>query len=403
MRRWVLAACLVVAVAALAATRTVTGRRWLMDLVEPGAQSAVAAAPTELEPVYDGPDTARPRIGVRLVPVVSGIEQPTDVVSVPGRPELAVVLSKLGKAWIADLGTGTVREWFSVEVETGGEMGLLGLAFSPSFATDETFYVHSNPPGMKSRVARWVGWERPHEVAAVLELEQPYKNHNAGQLQFGPDGLLYVGFGDGGFRGDPHGNGQDRSTLLGAMLRLDVSGGGSRVPADNPWVGVAGVRPEIWAYGLRNPWRFSFDPRGRLIVADVGQNKFEEIDLVRRGDNLGWNVREADHCFQPETGCRTEGMVDPIWSYGRDEGISVTGGVVWTAPGPLQGKYLFADYGTGRLWAMDLPDRVERVTGVTALGRFSLAPTAFGRAPDGSVWVCDFRSGAVYRIVVADG
>jgi glucose/arabinose dehydrogenase len=399
----VLVACVAVALAALAATRTVTGRRFLMDLAQPGAQRAAAASPTDLLPVFDGPDTTRPRIPVRLVPVVHGVEQPTDVGSVPGHPEIAVVLSKLGTAWIADLGAGTVRKWFEVEVETGVEMGLLGLAFSPSFATDETFYVHSNPPGMKSRIARWVGWERPLEVAVVLEVDQPYKNHNAGQIQFGPDGMLYVGFGDGGFRADPHGHGQNRATMLGSMLRLDVSEGeGYRVPPDNPFLGVDGVRPETWAYGLRNPWRYSFDPRGRMVVADVGQNKFEEIDLVGRGDDLGWNVREADHCFQPETGCRTEGLVDPIWSYGRNEGISVTGGVVWTAPGPLQGKYLFADYGTGRLWALDLPDTVQRVASVTSLGRFQFEPTAFGRAPDGSVWVCDFRSGAVYRIVVAE-
>jgi glucose/arabinose dehydrogenase len=189
--------------------------------------------------------------------------------------------------------------------------------------------------------------------------------------------------------------------MLGSMLRIDVAGGGPyRVPADNPWIGVAGVPGETWAFGLRNPWRYSFDPRGRLVAADVGQNRFEEVDIVSRGDNLGWNVREAEHCFEPAEGCATEGMVDPIWSYGRDEGISITGGHVWTAPGELSGMYVFGDYGSGRLWAMQLPDTVSRVPDVIALGRFEgLEPTAFGVAPNGALWLCDFGSDAVYRIV----
>jgi len=361
------------------------------------------AAPTAMTGVFDGPDAGRKRIAVTLVPWVRNVPQPTDVAAVPGHPGRAVVLSKSGTAWLVDVASGSTRVWFEIDVKTAIEMGLLGIAFSPTFATDGSFYVNANPT-MVTRVARWkvdpATLESPREVDVVFEVPQPYANHNAGQLAFGPDGMLYVGLGDGGSRNDPHDHGQDRSTLLGSMLRIDVSGGGAyRVPVDNPWVGVAGVLPETWAYGLRNPWRYSFDPRGRLIVADVGQNRFEEIDIVARGDNLGWNVREAEHCFDPPTGCATEGTVDPVWSYGRDEGISATGGHVWTAPGALAGLYVFADYGSGRLWAMELPDTIRRVAGVTALGHFpGLQPTAFGRAADGSLWVCDFGSDAVYRL-----
>jgi glucose/arabinose dehydrogenase len=358
-----------------------------------------------MTPVFDGPDAGRERIEVTLVPFVTEVPQPTDVVEVPGHPGRAIVLSKTGTAWLVDVQTGSKTRWFEVDVKTSIEMGLLGIAFSPTFATDGTLYVNSNPT-MVTRVARWqvdpATLERPLETDVLLEVPQPYANHNAGQLAFGPDGMLYVGFGDGGSRNDPHDHGQDRTTMLGSMLRIDVAGDGAyRVPPDNPWVGVAGVPPETWAYGLRNPWRYSFDPQGRLVVADVGQNRFEEIDLVARGDNLGWKVREAEHCFEPETGCATEGMVDPIWSYGRDEGISVTGGFVWTASGALSGHYVFGDYGSGRLWALELPDSVRRVADVKALGRFpGLQPAAFGRAPDGTLWVCDFGSDAVYRIVL---
>ncbi|HHO50385.1 MAG TPA: dehydrogenase, partial [Deltaproteobacteria bacterium] len=225
--------------------------------------------------------------------------------------------------------------------------------------------------------------------------------HDAGQLAFGPDGMLYVGLGDGGFRNDPLGAGQDRSTLLGSMLRLDVrTPGRYAVPDDNPFVGIAGVRPEIWAYGLRNPWRYSFTPDGRLVVADVGQNTWEEIDLVSRGDNLGWSLREGSSCFEPPKGCPTVDLTDPIYTYGRKDGGSVTGGVVWTAPGPLQGRYLFGDFSTGRLWALRLPQpgAAAGQAEVTALGRFDLRPSAFGRAPDGRVWVAGFARGAIYQI-----
>jgi glucose/arabinose dehydrogenase len=403
VRTKVLAGLLVVLIASyLAAFFTDGGRRLVVALLSGSGPVAAAAVPT-LEPTFDGADAGRPQLPVRLVPVVRGVAQPTDVAQVPGHPAQLVILGKQGTAWLATEG-GEPSEWFSVSVRTTSELGLLGIAFHPKFDQNGLFFLNVNPSDgeLRTRISRWrvdpATLQHPREDGVVLEIDQPYQNHDGGQLAFGPDGMLYVGMGDGGYRGDPKGHGQDRSTLLGDLLRIDVDTLPYGVPPDNPFVGVAGVRPEIWASGLRNPWRFTFDPRGRLVVADVGQDTLEEIDLVGRGDNLGWSVREGDRCYSPSTGCPIAGFVDPIWTYPRTEGISVTGGVVWTGPGPLAGRYLFADFGTGRIWALELPDRVERVPQVTALGRFDLSPTAFGRAADGGVLVADFRAGAVFRI-----
>jgi glucose/arabinose dehydrogenase len=212
--------------------------------------------------------------------------------------------------------------------------------------------------------------------------------------------MLYVGLGDGGAANDPQDNGQKPGALLGKMLRLDVDGA-SLVPSDNPFVGREGWRPEIWAYGLRNPWRYVFAPDGRLVVADVGQNLWEEVSVVGRGDNMGWARREGAHCFPPKRQCSAEGMVDPIHEYGREEGISITGGVFATgdAVPALRGKYLFADFGSGRFWAIDLPKGVQRVDTVHSLGRWPVTPSAFGRDAAGNVYVADFARGIVYRFV----
>ena len=367
------------------------------------AAPRAAAHVRRLEPVFDGPDAHRPRIAVALEPIVTGIDQPTDVAAVPGHPDRLVVLSKLGTAWLASPGRPPTR-WFDVPVETRSELGLLGIAFPKDFPQTGTFVVNLNPRGARKTEVRR-GHVDPVTLAApaldevLLEQEQPYDNHNGGQVAFGPDGRLYVAFGDGGSAGDPEGRAQDLGTWLGKILRVEVGATGPiGVPADNPFVGRAGARSEIWVVGLRNPWRFTFDPARRMVVADVGQDRFEEIDLAAAGDNLGWNVREADRCFRPEEGC-ADGFVDPIWSYGRDEGVSVTGGVVVMAPGALQGRYVFGDFVSGRLWAMQLPGDHSRVPSVSALGRFDLHPSAFGRAPDGSAWVVDYQAGAVFAVV----
>ncbi len=387
------------------------GRQLLSVMVQGALPPAAAADVHRLEPTFDGADRSRPQVPVRLEPWITGVAQPTDVSLVPGHPSRAVVLSKRGQAYLAEPGAPgrAPEEWFSLDVRTKSEMGLLGIAFAPDFESSGRLWVNHNPSEGDPRTVvtelrtdpRTL--EEPTRVADVLTVAQPYRNHDAGQLVIGPDGMLYVGLGDGGSGGDPLGAGQDRSMLLGSMLRLDVSTPGRyTVPADNPFVGVDGVRPEIWAYGLRNPWRYTFDPQGRMVVADVGQNAWEEIDLVAAGHNLGWKIREGAHCFEPEEGCATEGLVDPIYDYPHTEGVSVTGGLVWTGPGVLSGKYVFGDFATGRLWALSLPERRERVEPV-ALGRFDLSPTAFARDAEGRLWVADYRSGAVFRLVVVEG
>lgn len=410
--RWVSGLALVGLVGVAAWTRTDGFRRFAVGVLDRNSVAAIAAPATHLAPrdrPPGDPDAGRPQVLVGLDPVLTGVVRPTDLAWIPGHGDRLVVLSKDGTAYLARPGQAPTP-WFTLEVPTTSELGLLGIAFHPAFATNGTFYVDATPAvgptGASTRILRGkvdpVTLAGPEVSEVVLEVAQPYPNHNGGQIAFGPDGMLYVALGDGGFRDDPKGNGQDLGTLLGAMLRIDVDHGRPyAVPPDNPFVGRPGARGEIWAYGLRNPWRFTFDPLGRMIAGDVGQNSFEEIDWIERGDNLGWKIREADHCFEPARGCPTAGLVDPIWSYPREEGVSVTGGVVWTGPGPLSGQYLFGDFGSGRLWALSLPATRVRVPTVTALGRFAIQPSAFARAPDGSVWVADFGGGAVYAVTPA--
>jgi glucose/arabinose dehydrogenase len=351
-----------------------------------------ACASAEPEGTFDGRDAARSQLAVRLRTVLTGGAQLTDVIPVPGHPDRAVVLGKEGTAW---LGTPTpggapLTPWFTVPVATESELGLLSLAFAPDFAQSGAFVVHLNPAAGPHRTQLRRGHVDPSSLAGptlgevLFEVHQPHANHDGGQLAFGPDGGLYLGLGDGGGQGDPRHHGQDPGSSLGKILRFAL---GPTGPAT----------PEVWATGVRNPWRFTFDPGGHLIVADVGQDRWEELDWVERGDNLGWSAKEGYDCFgEPPCGGQ---YVDPIWVYGHDEGVSITGGVVVTAAGSLGGRYVFGDFGSGRLWALRLPESRARVTEVTALGRFPLHPSAFARSPSGTAWVADYTAGVVYELV----
>lgn len=250
----------------------------------------------------------------------------------------------------------------------GNEMGLLGLAFHPRFKTNGEFFVDYTATTTKliTRVSRFT--VEPNATTAdasreeaVIEIDQPYSNHNGGQVAFGPDGMLYIGMGDGGAGGDPHGNAQNMQSLLGKLLRIDVSKKPYAIPADNPFASSASrARGEIFAYGLRNPWRFSFDrANGELWTGDVGQNTYEEIDIIEKAKNYGWDCREGKHPYQPASErsalCKdAQDLVDPVWEYGRSEGISITGGYVYRGKAlpDLVGWYVYADYGSGNIWAL---------------------------------------------------
>ena len=258
------------------------------------------------------------------------------------------------------------------------EEGLLGIAFK------EDVFLHYSASGPRrnvlSRFKR--DGDRLGSERVLLEVEQPYGNHNGGMIEFGPDGYLYVSLGDGGDAGDPHGNGQNLDTLLGAILRVDADG---KAPRDNPFVDRRGARPEIWAYGLRNVWRFSFDrATGDLWAGDVGQDRWEEIDKIARGGNYGWDVREGAHG-------KSGDFIDPVIEYGHREGKSVTGGYVYRGtrvPG-LYGAYLYADYESGVVWAWK-GGEIRRIARGTEIA-------SFGEDRDGEVYLCSF-DGQIYRL-----
>jgi len=297
----------------------------------------------------------------------------------------------------------------SDRVASGGELGLLGLAFPRQFNESGFFYVYyttDNP--LRSIVSRFSVSQTNANQANVnsekilLEVEQPFPNHNGGQISFGPDGNLYIGLGDGGGAGDPLGNAQNRSALLGKILRIDVNAASGSlnysIPRDNPFVGNnRGFREEIYAYGLRNPWRFSFDPTtGRLWVGDVGQNRIEEIDIVKSGGNYGWNVMEGSLCYSPPSGCNQTGLNLPIWEYNHTVGYAVTGGFVYrgSAFRDLVGAYVYGDYGSGKIWALRYDGMNSTNSELAATG---VHITSFGLDHKGELYLCA-SDGNVYNL-----
>jgi glucose/arabinose dehydrogenase len=289
----------------------------------------------------------------------------------------------------------------------GSERGLLGLAFHPQYAQNGYFYVNYTDLNGNTVIARFNVSGDPDRAdlasqKVLLRVDQPYPNHNGGSTVFGPDGYLYLGLGDGGSGGDPHGNGQSLNTLLGKILRIDVDHGDPyAIPHDNPFAGGGGL-PEIWAYGLRNPWRFSFDRlTGDLYIGDVGQDRWEEIDFLPAGSpggtNFGWNYREGLHPYQgtPPPGLQ---LVDPVAEYGHDLGCAVTGGVVYRgrAMPAWQGIYLFGDYCSGRVWGLlRAPDGTW---GQAQLFESGVSVTSFGEDEAGEVYLAAYQ-GSLYQLV----
>jgi glucose/arabinose dehydrogenase len=293
---------------------------------------------------------------------------------------------------------------------SGGEMGLLGLAFHPDFKNNGYFFVDYTAPNPLHSVITRYSVDPLNPDAAdtnsgiiILQVDQPYQNHNAGQLAFGQDGYLYIGFGDGGSAGDPQNNAQNLSSLLGKMLRIDINktdnGINYSIPGDNPFAGnLQNWREEIWAYGLRNPWRYSFDPvNGLLWVGDVGQDAWEEVDILNKGDNYGWRKMEGFHCYNPSN-CDTTGLILPVWEYGHNSsgGNSITGGYVYRGSvlPQIYGKYIYGDYVSGRIWALSY-DGKNPATNQLLL-ESGLNISSFGVDKDKNLFICAF-DGNIYK------
>lgn len=312
------------------------------------------------EPDPDGPDPD-PAILV-LETVASGLSSPLLLTAPAGDPRLFIV-EQPGRIRVVKDGSLLPTPFLDLtdRVEGGGERGLLGLAFHPRYGENGFLYVNYTDRQGATQVVRFrvrsddPDRGDPASAHTILSIAQPQSNHNGGHLAFAPDGTLWIGTGDGGGGGDPQNQSQNPNTLLGAMLRIDVDGGDPyTIPAGNPYAGGGG-RPEVWAIGLRNPWRWAFDPpSGNVYIADVGQNRWEEVNvapIANAGVNYGWRTMEGPDCFNPASGCTQTGLHIPVLSYGRDDGCSITGGVVYrgTALSGMQGRYLYGDYCQGWL------------------------------------------------------
>ncbi len=427
-------ACLILALAAMACTNgepgvsstpTIQASEVEAPIPAPSpepAQLTPTAVPSPDTPVAvipsasNGTPVVSPLVKLDVERAFTGLSFPRMVVLIDpddGSDRLFLVLQP-GRIMVLpdDPGVSSADTFLDIRqrVNDGGnEEGLLGLAFDPAYESNGYFYVYYSASGpRRSVISRFSVSVANPDVAdsdselIVLEVPEPYSNHNGGQIVFGPDGFLYIGLGDGGNRNDPDGNGQDRSTLLGSILRIDVSTPDDQstyaVPADNPFVDSGdGTRAEIWAYGLRNPWRFTFDRlTGDLWVGDVGQNRYEEIDVVRPGVNYGWNVMEGDECFRPAEGCDRTGLGPPIAVYGRNDGCSVTGGYVYRGVRlpSLYGAYVYGDFCSGRIWALRYDG--GRVTEHMELVDSELSISSFGEDRNGELYILSFDE-KIYR------
>ncbi len=366
---------------------------------------------------------------VKLTRVADGLEAPVGLEVANDGSNRLFVVEQRGKIRIIKNGILLHEPFLDVSNQLAkmnplySEKGLLGLAFHPKYRTNGKFYIYYSAPttvrGMDHKSVLSELYVSAHPDRAnpsqreLLEIEQPESNHNGGQLAFGPDGFLYIGVGDGGGAGDKHGtigNGQNLLTLLGKILRIDVDTTvGYRIPADNPFVGTR-ARPEIWAYGLRNPWRFSFDKTtGQLFCGDVGQNQWEEINIIKRGRNYGWRIMEGFSCFDPPVNCATSRLEPPIAVYGRHDGKSVTGGYVYRGKKfpEIEGKYIFGDW-TGKIFMLSYSEVMQKwhrynltiqppmqmyinSFGEDELGElYIVGQQAIGPGKEGAVWKMEF-------------
>lgn len=362
---------------------------------------------------FPGLTLAQPRVALEIAFQELRFTRPVDLQHVG---EQLFVVEQAGRIWTFENNPSVTDRHLFLDIRNrvrtaNNEEGLLGLAFHPDYASNGYFYVYysaSNPRRSvlaRYRVSAGNSLQADEDSEAVLlTVRQPAGNHNGGQIAFGPDGFLYIGIGDGGGANDQFRNGQDRTSLLGTIARIDVNQSPYGIPADNPFAGSTVFREEIYAWGLRNPWRFSFDSAtGFLYAGDVGQNAVEEIDVVSRGGNYGWNIMEGTRCFRPPTGCNQSGSILPIFEYSHvGSPASVTGGYVYRGPGvpDLVGWYLFGDYVDGRLWGLVYDGTT--VTQRAQLLNTRLAISSFGIDHAGEVYVLAF-DGYVYRFKATEG
>jgi len=358
------------------------------------------------------PPSGGPPPTLSLTPVVSGLSNPVDFQAPDDGSGRFFIVEQAGTIRIVLNGALLATPFLDIssKVDFSGEKGFLGLAFHPQFPQKNLFYVHYDRlvgALQQSVIAEYqISASDPNQAATseriLLTVDQPVTpNHKGGQIAFGPDGFLYIALGDGGGGGDPLGNGQNLQTLLAKVLRIDIdhmdAGRQYAIPPTNPFAGGGG-RPEIWAYGLRNPFRFSFERgTGRLFCGDVGQDKYEEIDILQSGGNFGWNVMEGMHCYSPASGCNMAGLILPIAEYDHTEGDAVIGGYVYkgSAIPSLSGAYIFSDNGSGTIWKL-----VEAPPGTwtpTKLLSSNRGISSLGQDVAGEIYFVDY-SGSVLKL-----
>jgi len=356
------------------------------------------------------------KFGLTLAYPKLEFEQPVELTSPTDGTDRIFVLAQKGKIHVfpnkADAASAPVFLDITSKVVSGGERGLLGLAFHPDYKSNGFFYVNyttGNP--LQTHISRFKvsaanpNVADPNSEVVLLSFRQPYSNHNGGKVTFGNDGFLYIAVGDGGSGGDPQNNGQNRKELLGKILRIDVNKTAGTlkyaIPADNPFRGNSeGFREEIYAYGVRNPWRINFDrTTGTLWAGDVGQNKIEEVSIIQKGGNYGWRLMEADQCFDPTNNCDKTNLKLPIWSYqqGAETGRSVTGGYVCRDKNlsGLQGKYIYGDFVSGNIWALTFSG--DKATKNELITKVESGLSSFGEDSKSNLYVLAYGAGKIYK------
>lgn len=372
------------------------------------APTAVTPAPTAT-PTLPALDTLAPK----LIPVAGGFNKPVYLTHAGDGSGRQFVVEQAGRILIFQNGVINPTPFLDIVGIVGSdanEQGLLSVAFHPRYTDNGFFFVNYTNKNGDTVIARYGASSNPNvadpnSAKILLTIDQPYSNHNGGQIAFGPDDYLYIGMGDGGAAGDPHNNGQTLNAMLGKILRIDVDNGNPYgVPQDNPFVANSDTRPEIWSYGWRNPWRFSFDPAtGDLYMADVGQNQYEEVHVELAGSpggqNYGWRIMEGSHCYESgNCDAAGQGLVLPVAEYDHSQGCSVTGGYVYRgAQFPaLTGTYFYGDYCSGIIWGL----RREANGGWAQAQLLSSGQTisSFGQDEAGEVYLLQHRTGEVFQL-----